>query len=118
MHLPSQPSVRANSTADPTPIDQSDNTNYDATSDTHNIIIGSIALVLAAATIVLAVVLFRLERRRGQLSTQGGGSTEEQGVGMDDLERGSSSEASGVDSTVQTAVGESTTSEQQLSGTQ
>ncbi|KAK5164528.1 uncharacterized protein LTR77_009734 [Saxophila tyrrhenica] len=42
--------------------------NYDSTSDNHNIIIGSIALLLAAGTIILAIVLYRLERFRGQRS--------------------------------------------------
>lgn len=44
-------------------IDRS-NTNYDTLSDTHNIVIGSIALLLAATTIVVTLVLYRLDRRR------------------------------------------------------
>lgn len=48
---------------DTTPIDRSD-TDYDTLSDTHNIVVGSIALLLAATTIVVTIVLYRLERHR------------------------------------------------------
>jgi len=39
-------------------------TNYDALSDTHNVIIGSIALLLGETTIVVKIVSNRLKRHR------------------------------------------------------
>ncbi len=65
-----------------TSINRSDaQSDYDHISDIHNIVLGSLALLLVAATIVLAIVLYRLDRRRSVRSSNGAVET----VRMDDL---------------------------------
>lgn len=54
----------SNSSTKPTDVDQ----NYDAQSDDHNIIIGSLALLLALLTIVIALLQYRLDRRRNHVA--------------------------------------------------
>lgn len=72
MFKDNQGDVGNNTTASLNPIDtppaHSSQRNYDALSDTHNVVIGSVALLLAATTIVIAFVLFRLDRRRAPRS--------------------------------------------------